>query len=41
VFNIADVLLLAGMALFVITSYFEDRSVRRMQASVTAANSSA
>jgi signal peptidase II len=29
VFNVADVMLLAGMALFVLTSYAEDRRVRR------------
>lgn len=33
VFNVADVLLLAGMALFVITSVVEDRCARRLKAS--------
>ena len=30
VFNVADVLLLAGMALFVITSFAEDRRAKRL-----------
>jgi signal peptidase II len=32
VFNVADVLLLAGMAIFVITSYAEDRRAKRLMA---------
>ncbi len=41
VFNIADVLLLAGMALFVLTSYAEDRRVRRLQSTQASATKAA
>ena len=37
VFNVADVLLLAGMALFVITSFAEDRRARRLAAAAESA----
>ena len=37
VFNVADVLLLGGMALFILTSFAEDRRVRRAQACATGA----
>jgi signal peptidase II len=42
VFNVADALLLAGMALFILTSYLEDRRARRSaQASVAASSDAA
>lgn len=43
VFNVADVLLLAGMSLFVLTSFLEDRRARRIarEAEKTAAANSA
>lgn len=37
VFNVADVLLLAGMGLFILTSWLEDRRVRRVKAALAVA----
>jgi len=41
VFNVADVLLLAGMSLFVLTSWLEDRRARRLASAASASGPSA